>query len=159
MRSALFLMIGIVACSRGQAGDASADSAFAQVQHRGRIAMGVDQYTSTHHFDPTSDGGLITLQRDTEDSAGVAQIRRHMVEIAEAFREGHFAIPGFVHDQQVPGTATMAERRARISYRPDTVPRGAVLRITSGDSTAVAAIHEFLAFQRRDHHATDADHP
>jgi len=27
------------------------DSSFAALQERGRVAMGVDQYTSTHHFD------------------------------------------------------------------------------------------------------------
>jgi TusA-related sulfurtransferase len=45
----------------------------------------------------------------------------------------------------------MAARRAAIAYSVDTLPRGAALRIRSTDSTAVRAIHEFLAFQRHDH--------
>ena len=38
------------------------DSAFAQVQERGRAVMGVDQYTSTHVFESLPDGGRIVLQ-------------------------------------------------------------------------------------------------
>ena len=127
------------------------DSAFALVQARGHTAMGVDQYTSFHRFEPLADGGRIALQRDPADSVGVAQIRTHMRAIARAFRLGDFSIPGFVHDRQVPGTAVMAARRSLISYAADTLPGGGQVRLRSSDSTAVAAIHEFLAFQRHDH--------
>jgi len=54
------------------------------MQERGKAAMGVDQYTSTHHFDTLSDGGRIELQVDTPDSVGVARVRSHMREIARA---------------------------------------------------------------------------
>ena len=50
---------------------ASLDSAaFAALQARGLLAMGVDQYTSTHRFDMLPDGARIQLQRDTDDPAG-----------------------------------------------------------------------------------------
>jgi hypothetical protein len=137
----------------------SADSAFAQVQARGRTAMGVDQYTSKHHFESLPDGGRITLTRDSTDTAGGAQIRAHMSEIAASFRRGNFDLPGFVHDREVPGTAVMRARRAHISYLPDSVPGGGQLRISSRDPVAVAAVHEFLAFQRSDHRADDHPHP
>ncbi len=127
------------------------DSAFALVQARGHTAMGVDQYTSFHRFEPLPDGGRIALQRDPADSAGVAQIQTHMRAIAHAFRRGDFSLPGFVHDQEVPGTAVMSARRSRISYAADTLSGGGQVRLQSSDSTAVAAIHEFLAFQRHDH--------
>lgn len=133
------------------------DSAFSSVQSRGHVAMGVDQYSSTHHFEPLPDGGRVTLVRDREDPAGVAQIRAHMGEIREAFQRGDFTIPGFVHDRVVPGTATMAARRAHISYLVDTLPRGGSLRIQSTDSVAISAIHQFLAFQRHDHRSPDVD--
>jgi len=129
------------------------DSAFAGVQARGGVAMGVNQYTSRHVFDPLPDGGRIALQRDAADSEGAAQIRRHMHEIAGRFAAGDFTLPGFVHARVVPGTEIMAARRAAITYAVDTLPRGAAVRIRSADSTAVRAIHEFLAFQRHDHHA------
>lgn len=155
MPRAVFLLIALAACSGSPpARDASTtpdDSAFALVQARGHTAMGVDQYTSSHRFEPLPDGGRITLQRDRDDSAGTAQIRSHMRRIAAAFGAGDFTLPGFVHDQNVPGTAVMAARRSLITYTTDTVPRGGSVRIRSEDSTAIAAVHQFLAFQRRDH--------
>lgn len=132
---------------------AAQDSGFAEVQARGEEAMGVDQYTSTHRFRPLADGGRIELQRDSADSAGRARILAHMDRIAAAFASGDFALPGFVHARQVPGTAVMAARRAEISYAVESLPRGGALRLRTTDSSAVAAIHEFLAFQRIDHRA------
>jgi len=115
--------------------------------------MGVDQYTSTHVFESLPDGGRITLQRDAPDSAGTAQIRRHMLRIATAFKAGDFELPGFVHARSVPGTTVMAAKRAAISYVVEPLPGGAALRLQTADSAAVTAIHEFLAFQRADHHS------
>jgi hypothetical protein len=123
------------------------------MQRRGHTAMGVDQYTSTHLFQPLPDGGRIELQRDTADSAGRLRILEHMEQIAAAFGAGDFAVPGFVHAREVPGTAVMAARRAKISYVVESLPRGAAVRLISVDSSAIEAIHEFLAFQRRDHRA------
>ncbi|HJR65989.1 MAG TPA: hypothetical protein VJ802_06135 [Gemmatimonadaceae bacterium] len=131
--------------------DASDDSAFAGVQARGHEAMGVDQYTSEHRFEPLPDGGRIELQRDSADRPGVATIRAHMRDIADRFTRGDFTIPGFVHAQEVPGARVMAERKARITYEANDLPGGAEVRIRSTDSAAIAAVHEFLAFQRTDH--------
>src|SRR5213594_363048 len=72
------------------------DSAFRALQDRGKTAMGVDQYTSAHHFDPLADGGRIALQRDSADTTGVVTIRAHLRRIAGAFAQGDFALPGFV---------------------------------------------------------------
>jgi hypothetical protein len=158
-----FLLIGLVACSgptsrtSQHSSAASDDSAFALMQSRGRTAMGVDQYTSSHRFEPLPDGGRITLQRDQDDSAGTAQIRAHLRKIAAAFAAGDFAIPGLVHDQEVPGTAVMAALRPRISYTTDTLSRGGSVRIRSDDSTAIAAVHRFLSFQRRDHRSSHGE--
>ena len=130
------------------------DSSFAGVQSRGQVAMGVDQYTSQHVFEDLPDGGRVLLVRqDGTDSAGVAIIRAHMRDIATRFASGDFAIPGFVHDREVPGTRVMAAKKASISYTPIDRPGGGELRIQTADPDAIAAIHEFLAFQRMDHHA------
>jgi hypothetical protein len=150
------LAMALVACGPSASRKApmgAGDSAFAGVQARGGAAMGVNQYTSHHVFEPLPDGGRIALQRDAADSEGAAQIRRHMEEIGRRFAAGDFALPGFVHARAVPGTEIMAARRTVIVYAVDTLPRGAALRIQSADSTAVRAIHEFLAFQRQDHRA------
>ena len=152
----VYLAWALAACGPGASPKASRgaeDSAFAGVQARGGVAMGVNQYTSRHVFQSLPDGGRIALQRDAADSEDAAQIRRHMHEIAGRFAAGDFTLPGFVHARAVPGTEIMAARRAAIAYAVDTLPRGAALRIRSADSTAVRAIHEFLAFQRHDHHA------
>jgi hypothetical protein len=76
-----------------------------------------------------------------------------MREIAASFRAGDFTKPFQVHAQTVPGTAVMRDRRATISYAPVDRPRGGEVRITSRDSAAIRAIHEFLEFQREQHHA------
>jgi hypothetical protein len=152
----VYLAMAMMACGPSASPKISVgtgDSAFAGVQARGGVAMGVNQYTSRHVFEPLSDGGRIALQREAADSEGAAQVRRHMHEIAGRFAAGDFTLPGFVHARVVPGTEIMAARRAAITYAVDTLPRGAALRIRSADSTAVRAIHEFLAFQRHDHHA------
>jgi len=137
---------------------AGQDSSFAGVQTRGRAAMGVDQYTSTHRFDALPDGGRIELQRDSDDSVGVTTIRAHIRAIALAFKRGDFSTPGFVHMRMVPGTDVMAVKRGAISYEPRDLPRGAELRIRTTDAEAIAAIHRFMAFQRSDHHAGGETH-
>jgi hypothetical protein len=138
----------------GRAQQRTADTGFATMQARGRMVMGVDQYTSLHVFEDLPDGGRIVLERqDAADSAGIAAIRAHMRSIATDFRAGDFSQPFQVHDQVVPGTDVMAARAAAIAYTVADRPRGAEVRIQTKDPTALAAIHAFLAFQRDAHHA------
>jgi hypothetical protein len=160
MRLLLLVSLGLVllGCARdshpaARRRAAVEDSAFAGVQARGATAMGVNQYTSHHIFQPLPDGGRIELQRDVDDSVGTAQIRAHMHQIAAQFAAGDFRVPGYVHAQTVPGTAVMATKQADIAYSVESLPRGAAVRVRSTDAGAVQAIHEFLAFQRQDHHA------
>lgn len=150
---ALTLML-IVGCARDEAGGSRSDSSFAELQQRGQVAMGVNQYTSQHVFEPLPDGGRIVLQRTASDSAGEATIRAHMRTISTAFRNGDFALPGFVHATgDVPGTAAMKRLKTEISYTPRDIPGGAEVVISSKNAEAVSAIHDFLAFQRMDHRA------
>jgi len=135
---------------------AGQDTAFRAMQDRGKSAMGVDQYSSLHHFDPLPDGGRIALQRDSADAAGVAAIRDHLRQISGAFGRGDFAIPGFVHAQAVPGTRVMSAKRAAIRYVFHPLPGGGEVRIVTRDPAAVAAVHDFLAFQGREHHVHPA---
>lgn len=135
-------------------GAESVDSAFAAMQGRGERVMGVDQYTSAHVFQDLADGGRVVLDRDgSADTSGIGTIRQHMREIAAAFRAGDFAKPFQVHAQVVPGTDIMAARRASITYEAVDRPRGAEVRIRTRDPVAIAAVHEFLAFQRNAHRA------
>ncbi len=133
--------------------DTPRDTGYAAMQQRGKVAMGVDQYVSTHRFDDLADGGRIELQSDRPDSVAVAAIRDHLQGIARAFRAGDFTTPAFVHMQEVPGTKVLAERREAVRYEFTPLPRGGAVRIVTRDSLALQAIHQFLAFQRREHHA------
>lgn len=143
------LIIGVIVTPSANA----QDSSHAAMQMRGRIAMGVDQYTSVHKFDDLANGGRIELQRDRDDSVGTRVIREHLRSIAAAFTKGDFSTPAFVHMRDVPGTKVMQARRAKIRYATRDLPRGGELRITTTDAAALTAVHAFLAFQRSDHRA------
>jgi len=144
----------IAACSGSQPDKAKpADTAFGAMQHRGGMAMGVDQYTSSHKFVDTPDGGRVQLQRDSNDSLGVAQIRAHMKLIQHAFEAGDFSTPAFVHARDMPGTAVMTRKRSAIKYAYADLPLGGEVIITSSDREAITAIHEFMLVQRTEHHA------
>ena len=146
----LFVLAGPLAAQT------SKDTGFAALQQRGKMVMGVDQYTSAHRFDDLPDGGRVVLTRSAVDTAGVRTIRAHLADIARAFAAGDFGHTMAVHQHELPGTAIMRERRAAISYRVDTLAGGGAVRITTRDSTAVRAIHQFLAAQRGEHHAGGA---
>jgi hypothetical protein len=142
----------------GACGSAKDETDFAAMQSRGEHVMGVDQSTSAHVFEDLPDGGRVVLDRaDASDTADITRIQAHMRDIEAAFRAGDFSKPFAVHAQTVPGTAVMTARRAAISYEAVDRPQGGEVRIRSRDPVAVAAIHEFLAFQRDAHHATAHD--
>lgn len=116
-------------------------------------AMGVDQHESTHRFDVLPSGGRIALQMKGNDSLSIAQIRAHLKLIEHAFQAGDFSTPEFVHMRSMPGTEVMSRNKARINYSYGDLPRGGEVRITTKDPESLAAIREFMAAQRMDHHA------
>jgi hypothetical protein len=130
------------------------DSSFDAMKKRGAQAMKVNQDEATHHFDTLADGGRIELQSDKNDSVAIAGIRDHFKDIERAFRAGDFSIPMFVHNEEVPGTKVMAAKKDRITYTRRDLPRGAELRMRTTDREAIKAIHDFMAYQRQEHHAT-----
>jgi hypothetical protein len=149
----LLALFALLACRPTEHGSAG-DSTFAQVQRRGEAVMGVDQYTSKHVFEDLPNGGRIVLERDdASDTASIRTIREHMREIQSSFRHGDFSAPGLVHARDVPGTRVLSDKQSVITYVALKRPRGAELRILTTDPGAVAAVHEFLAFQRSDHRA------
>ena len=149
--AAVVIIVALTACRRG--GPAKKDD-FMEMQARGEQVMGVNQYTSAHVFEDLPDGGRVILERaDSADTAAIKTIRVHMRDIATAFRAGDFTKPFEVHAQTVPGTAGMTAHRDAISYEVIDRPRGGEVRIRSADPAVVTAIHEFLEFQRQQHHA------
>jgi hypothetical protein len=149
---------GMEAMHRRMMHGSAPDTGFQAMQERGRSVMGVDQDSSTHRFDILEDGGRIELQRNSDDSAGVARIRAHLGAIAHAFATGDFRAPVAVHLQHVPGTDIMAARRGAIRYTYSDLPRGGEVRVVTKDPVALEAIHRFLEFQRREHRAGGTDH-
>ena len=152
--SALALLAALVAPAVAR----SQDSAFHAMQQRGRVAMGVDQYTSFHRFEPAADGGRVVLVRYSTDAAGVRAIREHLKGIAQAFTAGDFQTPGFVHAQTVPGTRVMTARKAAIRYVFHPLPGGGEVRIVTRDAAAVTAVHQFLTFQATEHRTSTPAH-
>jgi hypothetical protein len=148
-------MLLLAACNSAKTTEKAAlkDSSFAAMQHRGGMAMGVDQYSSKHKFSVTSDGGRIELQSDTGDSLAVAQIRAHMRLIQHAFAAGDFSTPAFVHGHAMPGTDVMAAKRDLIDYNYSDLPRGGEVKLTTNDAAAKKAIADFLMAQGSEHHA------
>ncbi len=138
----------------------SADTAYKTMQLRGQKTMGVDQTTSSHGFQSLPDGGQIVLVRNVDDSAGVARVRAHLRDMQRAFGAGDFSMPMFIHMKTVPGVSVMATRHNLITYTESDLPNGGALRIATTDSAALTAIHQFLAFQRTEHHAgSTPSHP
>lgn len=130
---------------------ATNDSAYRALQARGEGTMGVDQYAARHRFETRTDGGRIELQMREADSAGIAAIRAHLEATTAQFRAGVFTAPEATHAMVVPGTAVMAERKARIRYQYRPLPQGGEILIATDDPAALRAVHEFLDFQRSDH--------
>ncbi|MDB4900313.1 MAG: hypothetical protein JWN53_2121 [Gemmatimonadetes bacterium] len=154
--AAAFSYAGSAAEAQHSAGT-TRDTSFEALQRRGRIAMGVDQYTSIHRFDDLPTGGRIELQRDSDDPEGVRTIRAHLRAITKAFGTGDFSTPALVHLTSVPGTDVMARKRGVMRYAMRELPRGGVVTITTTDTAALRAVHRFLAFQRGEHQASGHD--
>lgn len=82
----------------------------------------------------------------------MAQIRRHIEEIAKLFASGDLRLPpGSGRADEVPGTRVMQQELAKVKFTAEPIPRGAEIVISSTDPKAVAAIHEFLEFHRSEH--------
>jgi hypothetical protein len=138
--------IALIACTGRPNGD------FAEMQGRGQVAMGVDQYMATHQFEALPNGGRIELQRNEYDPRDVAAIRSHLQDVMAKMRRGDFSTSTFVHAQPPAGTRVMAARRDFIQYSYADLPKGGEIRITTTDPAALEAIHAFIAFQQNEHH-------
>lgn len=126
------------------------------MMHRGEKGMGFSQTTTAHHFLLKPDGGVIAVSaNDAKDTAARDQIRMHLTHIAHAFSQGEFDIPMFVHDREPDGVPTMKRLAKEIHYSIRETERGGEVAISSKSSEAVKAIHDFLAFQIREHKTGD----
>ena len=128
----------------------------AALKERGRRAMGFDQDRTTHHFILRPDGGIISVEvNDPNDDTNRNAIRTHLERIAEDFTMGRFDAPFATHGEEPPGTSAMRAQRRSIRYVVEQTASGARVRISSTNDAAIAAIHDFLAYQIREHQTGD----
>ncbi|HEY4740383.1 MAG TPA: hypothetical protein VIH76_07305 [Candidatus Acidoferrales bacterium] len=130
--------------------------AHSQMKERGEKGMGFSQTATTHHFFLTPDGGTIHVEtNDPADDTNRKNIRMHLGHIAQAFQDGDFDIPMFVHDTVPPGVPEMKALRKDIRYSFEETPNGGRVVIVSADKDALDAIHRFLRFQIEEHKTGD----
>jgi hypothetical protein len=128
----------------------------ADLTKHGAEAMGFDQDKTTHHFRLYKDGGAVEVRaNDPADTASIRQIRDHLKEQAKKFAAGDFSAPQHTHGRTLPGVDTMTRLRSKIQYDFQSTKRGGRLRITTTDAQALAAVHDFLRFQIKDHATGD----
>jgi hypothetical protein len=124
---------------------------------RGAKVMGFDQDKTAHHFYLYEDGGAIDVAiKDASNTKDRDAIRTHLPHVMSLFAEGNFTDPMLVHDTRtVPGTEVMSKLKDRISYKYVETPAGGRVDIVTKDRSALAAVHEFLSFQIKDHRTGD----
>lgn len=128
----------------------------AELKKRGNEAMGFDQDAATHHFRLTMRGGAIEVAvRDPADAVGLERVRSHLREITEEFAMGAFAKPLATHGELPPGVPVMRDKIAAISYTYEDIPAGGRVNIVTTDTTARAAVHDFLRYQIQKHATGD----
>src|SRR4029079_3566568 len=125
----------------------------AHLKHRGDAAMGFDQDKTTHRFQTRADGGAIEVDvKDPSDTASLAQVRAHLKEIAASFKSGDFGKPMETHAEVPPGVPVMQRLAGEIASSDADTPRGGAVTIRTANTDALAAVHEFLEYQIKEHH-------
>ena len=128
-----------------------------QMNQRGDHVMGFDHTKTTHHFLLQESGGSIEVTANSSDDVESRdQIRMHLQHIARMFAEGNFNAPILIHDQTPPGVPVMQELKGDIEYNYEVIERGAAVRISTKNATALKAIHDFLRFQIKEHKTGDS---
>jgi hypothetical protein len=128
----------------------------AEVADRGDAVMGFDHDRTKHSFRIAADGGSIeVVANDAGDAKSITAIRTHLQDVAKAFAAGDFAKPEAIHGRIPDGAQTMRDRKDSIRYRYEELPAGARVVISTKNSEALAAIHQFLRFQIDEHGTAD----
>jgi hypothetical protein len=124
---------------------------------RGDQGMGFAQDKTTHHFLLRSDGGAIQVTANSNaDKTSIEHVRMHLRHIAQAFQSGDFSIAMFVHDQTPPGVPAITRLKDKLQYKYEELVDGGRVVITSNNTEAVDAVHQFLRFQITEHKTGDA---
>ena len=128
-----------------------------QVEQNGDKAMGFSHEKTTHHFLLRANGGVIQVDANArDDKESRDQIQSHLGHIAKMFAAGDFNTPMLVHSVTPPGTSTMTKLKVEIQYTYEASPQGGRVVIATANKEALAAVHEFLKFQIKDHATGDS---
>jgi hypothetical protein len=153
---ALFLIAALIPSQGTGATKARSSEHQHQVERNGDKAMGFSHEKTTHHFRLFKDGGVIQVDANSRDDNEIrGQIQSHLGHIAKMFAAGDFNTPMLVHSVMPPGTATMTKLKADIKYTYEASPQGGRVVIATANKDALAAVHEFLRFQIKDHATGD----
>lgn len=125
---------------------------------RGAMVMGFDQDRTAHHFYLYEDGGAIDISvKDPSDTKNRDAIRSHLPHIAMMFGAGDFDAPMLVHDtRDVPGIGVLRTRKGQIRYVYADTSNGGRVDIVTTDAQALAALHDFLKYQIKEHQTGDS---
>lgn len=156
------LMIGTLIALGGVVGRAAVSAAPSQhgqhgagQKHGGR-AMGFDVKRTAHHFLLSENGGSIEVSvKDPADRELRDQVQTHLRHIATQFGEGNFATPFAVHGENPAGVPALKQLAAEIAYTFEPSDLGGRVAIATESPKALAAVHEFLRYQIREHKTGD----
>ena len=133
------------------------DKHHSEVNERGDKAMGFSHKKTTHRFRLLTDGGAIEVRANSaDDKESLEQIRKHLQEITKAFPAGEFDAPFLTHGKVPPGVPVMKRLGKEINYEFEELEGGGRVRLSTKNSEALQAIHDFMRFQIEDHHTGDS---
>jgi hypothetical protein len=161
LRNRLFLLAGSLLalaaiCTTASAQNGGGSTHSADMNERGEQVMGFSQTRTTHRFVLSRDGGLIQVEaNESGDTKSRDEIREHLAHIAKMFSDGDFNAPMLIHAQTPPGVPEMKRLKGKISYIFQQTNQGGQVRISTRDPQALAAVHDFLRFQIREHQTGD----
>jgi len=154
--AALILTAALIPSQGTGATKATSSEHHPQVEQNGDKAMGFSHEKTTHHFLLRANGGVIQVDANARgDKESRDQIQSHLGHIAKMFAAGDFNTPMLVHSVMPPGTSTMTKLKTEIQYTYEASPQGGRVVIATANKEALAAVHEFLRFQIKDHATGD----
>lgn len=124
------------------------------VAARGGDVMPFDLEATTHHFAPTSSGGVQDVVADAAaPPEQVELVRRHLREEAARFRQGDFDDPAAIHGDEMPGLDVLRDAGDRLTVTYADTAAGGRITYRSDDATVVEALHRWFDAQVSDHGA------
>lgn len=134
------------------------DSHQNMVMEHGAQVMPFDQKQAMHMFLPSATGGVVEIVVHDMDATQIALVRSHLLQEAAMFTRGDYSDPAYIHGKAMPGLVGLEASASRVSVRYFETPSGAAITLASVDQDVVAAIHQWLAAQQRDHSSGQMNH-